>query len=69
MGDAKQSAMYKLEYNMEAARVVKGRQAESDIAKVMDILKTSLDNWHSLCSREQPKGTGDKPVQIFSRST
>ena len=64
MGKAKQSSRYELEYKMEAARMVKGGQAESVIAKILGIPKASLDNWLRLCTKDQLKGAGDKQVQV-----
>ena len=69
MGKAKQKEGYELEYKIEPARMVKGGPTESVIGKVSHFLKTSLENWYSLCSRVQLKSAGDKLVQIFRRST
>lgn len=62
MSEPRKRAKYTLEFKMEAVRLVKGGQAVSVTAKVLDIPKASLDNWVKLSAKGQLKGAGDKPV-------
>jgi len=45
MGNKKTRARYTLEFKMEAVRLVRAGQSVSDVAKVLGVPKSSLENW------------------------
>ena len=52
MSEPRRRAEYTLEFKMEAVRLVKGGQAIFVTAKVLGILKATLDNWSSSAPRD-----------------
>ena len=62
MGNKKTRARYTLEFKMEAVRLVRAGQSVSDVAKVLGVPKSSLENW----IRWDNKGVlaGSKPQVI-----
>ncbi len=60
--DGQARGSYTLEFKMEAVRLVEGGQSASVTAKVLGILKQTLDNEVRLSKKGKLKGAGGKPV-------
>ena len=51
MSETKRRAKFTPEFKLEAVRLVKGGQAASVTAKILGILKASLENWVRLSAK------------------
>ncbi len=58
----KHRARYKLEFKLEAVRLVKAGQEASVTARVLGVPKATLGNWLRLAERGELQGAGDRPV-------
>ena len=60
--DAQAGGKYTLEFNLEAVRLVQGRQSVPDTAKILSVPVQTLGTWIRLSEKGELKGAGDKPV-------
>jgi transposase len=56
------NSRYTLEFKLEAVRLVRSGQGQTETAKVLGIPIQTLGNWMRLSERGQLRGAGDKPV-------
>lgn len=61
MSESKPRARYTIEFKLEAVRLVKGGHVAAVTAKILGILKQTLENWVRLANKGQLKGAGVKP--------
>jgi transposase-like protein len=59
---ARYTLEFKLEFKLEAVRLVKGGQEASVTARVLGMPKQTLSNWVRLAEKGELQGAGERPV-------